>query len=627
MSIPNEKSDLEEILFTVFSNYSTPAASPTGSCIKLQKFITLCSDSKIINNHTSIRALDLLFRSLTNKSSFMTFPVFIQTTLKISELKQASSPSQSSANFYIQFIQSHFVPLAETILAKRAKIFEVIEKIQPQSLHTLHTSAKYLKNIYVKVFHYEIKAADDLAGLAYKRLESWLKEIEIFPGLISRNKLAVVWNDLVLMNRETDLAKLLLPDGCADIGDYFKFSEFLALIYICSELAYADSQVAESANDKLVCLLERIEFTQDFNSSRLISSPKESTLARSLSHYSLYSSRSSSFALLPMVEDLESRENLKGLRSLFLNFACSSTSSDKKVIKPQGFIKLLEKVGVIKKTAGKGLSIVEADLIFSKVAGSRSADNKRQLFLDYSQFIQAVGLLGRKIFNTKNEDEAFDSFIQKFIEPLENDLLESKISKINDFDDSTSILNSNEFIQLASLLKKPLNYYYKVYSNKLFLMNSSGFLRFCRDFEIFPDIISKNSLLSIFDSLSINSSSIQRSFSYSRMTETPRSPSEGVLNEDSFIQALCMISLNVSYEIDNYDTNSKICWFFERLNQSNGVNKVLKSYGHARLGKGEAFDLTVGLRLKFPDFFNRFESKKLSFNDLASSINLCYTSK
>ena len=619
--MPNEKSDLEEILFTVFSNYSTPSALTTVSCIKLQKFITLCSDSKIIDSHTTIRALDLLFRSQTNKSSFMTFPVFIQTTLKISELKQSSSPNQNSANFYIQFIQNHFVPLAETILAKRGKIFEVIEKIESQCLETLQGSVKNLKNIYSKIFIFEVKG-EDLTGLAYKRLESWLKEIEIFPGLVSRNKLAVVWNDLVLMSRENDLAKLLLPDGCGDAGDGFSFSKFLAFVYICSQLAYADSQVVESANDKLLSLMERIEFSQDFNLTRIVSSSKESTLSKSSSHFSLYSSQNSSFAMWSVHEDLESKENLKGLRALFLNFACSSTTSDKKVIKPQGFIKLLEKIGVIKKNTGKGLTVVETDLIFSKVAGSRSADNKRQLFLDYSQFIQAIHLISRKIFNIKNEDDALDLLIKNFIEPLENDLLESKMSKINDLDDTISVVNSNEFFSLSSLIKKSLNYYYKVYTNKQLLMNSSGFLRFCRDFEIFPDIISKNSLLSIFDSLSANSSSLQRYFSYSRLAETPRSASEGVLNEDSFIQALCVISLNVSYEVDNYDTNSKICWFFERLNQSNGVNKVLKSYGHARLGKGEAFDLTVGLRHKFPDFFNRFESKKLSFNDLASSINL-----
>ena len=45
--------------------------------------------------------------------------------------------------------------------------------------------------------------------------------------------------------------------------------------------------------------------------------------------------------------------------------------------------------------------------------------------------------------------------------------------------------------------------YYSFYSNKLGLMNFNGYIKFCKDFQIFPDLITKAKLLRIFYSLSL----------------------------------------------------------------------------------------------------------------------------
>ncbi len=45
--------------------------------------------------------------------------------------------------------------------------------------------------------------------------------------------------------------------------------------------------------------------------------------------------------------------------------------------------------------------------------------------------------------------------------------------------------------------------YYNFYCNKRGLMNFNGYIKFCKDFQIFPDSITKARLLRIFYSLAL----------------------------------------------------------------------------------------------------------------------------
>ena len=50
-------------------------------------------------------------------------------------------------------------------------------------------------------------------------------------------------------------------------------------------------------------------------------------------------------------------------------------------------------------------------------------------------------------------------------------------------------------------MKKSLLIFYDFYANQKKLMNDEVFLQFYKDFEIFPDFITKNQLFEIFDFL------------------------------------------------------------------------------------------------------------------------------
>lgn len=60
------------------------------------------------------------------------------------------------------------------------------------------------------------------------------------------------------------------------------------------------------------------------------------------------------------------------------------------------------------------------------------------------------------------------------------------------------ILKDEFMVELLSNVHKSLLPYYLFYANNKGLMNFEGFTKFCHDFSIFPDILTKVKILKIF---------------------------------------------------------------------------------------------------------------------------------
>ena len=65
-----------------------------------------------------------------------------------------------------------------------------------------------------------------------------------------------------------------------------------------------------------------------------------------------------------------------------------------------------------------------------------------------------------------------------------------------------SLLNDHEVVALLNEVHKPIELIYTNYCNHKSLMNFDVFITFSKDFDFFPDIISKSKLLRIFYALS-----------------------------------------------------------------------------------------------------------------------------
>ncbi len=170
-------------------------------------------------------------------------------------------------------------------------------------------------------------------------------------------------------------------------------------------------------------------------------------------------------------------------------------------------------------------------------------------------------------------------------EELEKPLLDPRVSKV------------------LSYLHGHISFYVSTYKENGILDHDS-FMRFCRDFGIFPELCSRPMLHQIFYTMAYSNSRIiegdhRSSFCKSpskqgsRELRTPTSrerrnavQSKEYIEEDQLVNALGLCALK-SYALENdSDPVDKIIHLVEKISQSRGVNKIKRMSGNTRYFRG-----------------------------------------
>lgn len=94
-------------------------------------------------------------------------------------------------------------------------------------------------------------------------------------------------------------------------------------------------------------------------------------------------------------------------------------------------------------------------------------------------------------------------------------------------------------------------------------MTFAGFERFCTDFDLFPDVLSKAKLRSYFNTLA-------QYFQAENSTQGK----ELMLDEHLFVEALALAAFEIVYRDPQPDAFEKIILLVEKMNQSEGPAKV-----------------------------------------------------
>jgi len=109
---------------------------------------------------------------------------------------------------------------------------------------------------------------------------------------------------------------------------------------------------------------------------------------------------------------------------------------------------------------------------------------------------------------------------------------------------------------LSLLHRTVLPFYHFYCEPKKTVMNFNGFCRFCGDFGIFPDILSKPKLLRFFKTLA--------SFYDLEHNE------QAVIDEHLFVEALALTAFEVVYKNPEPSNFSKLVLLIEKMNHSDG---------------------------------------------------------
>ena len=195
-----------------------------------------------------------------------------------------------------------------------------------------------------------------------------------------------------------------------------------------------------------------------------------------------------------------------------------------KYMKSKSFMKFLKDSGLvkIKDNNNFGLEMHEIDTLFIKLSlmnqnlkntylSKTNNDiittvNNSKAYIDFDTFIIGIEIISKFIYPNLETKEAIDKIILENILP--NTKNNANIEKIREVDDKIENLkdlqNSDELfikiLQITYNIMTPIfNYYTKNTNNYL---SRGNFLKFYKDYEIFPSLMSKTKLNSFFIGIS-----------------------------------------------------------------------------------------------------------------------------
>ena len=319
-------------------------------------------------------------------------------------------------------------------------------------------------------------------------------------------------------------------------------------------------------------------------------------------------------------------KNLLNLYKTIVNFG---DQFNFQYMKSKAFFKFLSDSNLIKnKQNNFGLKLNDVDIFFIKMCilmknnekyltNKKNPNSNKNLNLtnlttvnvsygeiDYPTFIISIEILSRYLFNNLPAKQAIDKLIVEYI--LNNKEL-IKNNKINEIDEKIEALkelqNNEEIISFLQIMHKAFYPLFSFYTKDTEgLMSLNTFMKFTKDFEIFPYLIGKAKLNSFFNAIAQYSSFIKKN--------------ESFIEHSLFIDLIALMALDMIYPEPAPSPLEKMLIFIEKISESGGVGKITMRTGNNRIGNCANFiDI---FRKIYPGFFGDGENEENNEEDFES---------
>ena len=279
----------------------------------------------------------------------------------------------------------------------------------------------------------------------------------------------------------------------------------------------------------------------------------------------------------------------KGLLNLYKTIVNFGDQFNFQYMKSKAFYKFLSDSNLIKnKRNNFGITLNDIDIFFIKMC-LLMKNNKKNISkkknkninnntvnvsygeIDYLTFIISIEILSRYLFSNLTIKQAIDKLITEYI-LKSNELI--KNNKINDLEQKIENLkqlqNDEEIISFLQVIHKAFYPLFSFYTkDNDGLMSLHSFMKFTKDFEIFPYLIGKAKLNSLFNAIA----------QYSSFTKK----NEYFIEHSLFVDLIALMALEMVYPEPEPSPVEKMLIFIEKISQSGGLGKMVMRTGNNRI--------------------------------------------
>ena len=537
--------------------------------------------------------------------------------------------------------------ICEEILTSIVPILFEIYKIYFPHEISISDNIDYIKNNSIKQYYEFIKDFDITPGLLSKSVSYQIYKSEIANEnsdiSISNNK-----NFYQNILKYLDINSILKyePNNPNILGQHFIFLKFIRSLIKMSQIAFAklensiNLETSIKKEEMIIMFFQKIELSEGFtnmqkktnkthNDKQTViiqqdlldkinielngeineeTNNNKSTFQSNLKNFENYEPEYSNY-----INEIYGNH----LLNIFKGMCNFGDQFNYKNMKSKSFMKFLKDSGLIKLKENNnfGLKMNLIDTLFIKLSLLNSniktnekeniinTVNNSKAFIDFDTFLIGIEIISRIIYPNLEIKDAIDKIINENIIP--NNINNINIEKIREIDEKIDNLkelqNSEDFIQILEITHKAItpifNYYSKDTNN---YMTRENFLKFCKDYEIFPSLMSQSKLNGFFIGIS----------QYSQIYDN-----NNILIEQSlFIDLLTLIALDIIYPQPEPNPVEKILVLMEKIAQSNGNNLRVIKTGNNRIG--DSYEFLEEFRKYYPEYFESKTKKKETFMDI-----------
>ena len=537
--------------------------------------------------------------------------------------------------------------ICEEILTSIVPILFEIYKIYFPHEISISDNIDYIKNNSIKQYYEFIKDFDITPGLLSKSVSYQIYKSEIANEnsdiSISNNK-----NFYQNILKYLDINSILKyePNNPNILGQHFIFLKFIRSLIKMSQIAFAklensiNLETSIKKEEMIIMFFQKIELSEGFtnmqkktnkthNDKQTViiqqdlldkinielngeineeTNNNKSTFQSNLKNFENYEPEYSNY-----INEIYGNH----LLNIFKGMCNFGDQFNYKNMKSKSFMKFLKDSGLIKLKENNnfGLEMNLIDTLFIKLSLLNSniktnekeniinTVNNSKAFIDFDTFLIGIEIISRIIYPNLEIKDAIDKIINENIIP--NNINNVNIEKIREIDEKIDNLkelqNSEDFIQILEITHKAItpifNYYSKDTNN---YMTRENFLKFCKDYEIFPSLMSQSKLNGFFIGIS----------QYSQIYDN-----NNILIEQSlFIDLLTLIALDIIYPQPEPNPVEKILVLMEKIAQSNGNNLRVIKTGNNRIG--DSYEFLEEFRKYYPEYFESKTKKKETFMDI-----------